>query len=290
MISLKQFTYVPLALFIPPQVFLAHLQLSELYMAWLHTEIVDSTGPLEYILNTPSHHRVHHSRNPEYIDKNYGGMLIIWDRIFGTFKQENKDNPPVYGLVHPVRSFNPFYVQFHTWPLIWKRLKKSATWSDKFGVIFNGPGWRPGLRRLGCPDDLPAIVRPVNSYDPQLDIWKNAYIVIHFGLLLLFYHELTLYQDQFNPLSLNIGVIALIISITSLGMMLDNKKRYNCLCELIRCLLFFQAKHIIIPIMAHGLDRAGICFDSKTTILFCVNSLFAVSVLINSFHLLRVKM
>ena len=71
---------------IPPSIFLAHLQLGELYMFWIHNEIITTLGPLEYILNTPSHHRVHHGRNPKYIDKNYGGVFIIWDRIFGTFQ------------------------------------------------------------------------------------------------------------------------------------------------------------------------------------------------------------
>lgn len=276
------FTYMPLALMIPPQVFLAHLQLSELYMAWLHTEIVDNIGPLEYILNTPSHHRVHHSRNPEYIDKNYGGMLILWDRLFGTFKAEDKNNPPIYGLMHPVESFNPFYVQFHTWPVIWKRIKRYNRWQDKLGVIFNGPGWRPGLGRLGNPSELPAIVRPINSYDPQLSLWQNAYVVAHFGLLLLFYHELTLYQDQFSTVLLNIGVVTLIISITTLGLMLDNKRRYNAAYELLRCLLFIQARNYIIPVVDHGLKRSGVNLQSRTVIISFVYTVFALSVLINS--------
>lgn len=277
---------MPLALFIPPQVFLVHLQLSELYMAWIHTEIVDTTGPLELILNTPSHHRVHHSRNPEYIDKNYGGMLIIWDRLFDTFKAEDKTNPPVFGLVHPVRSFNPLRLQFHPWPIIWRRLKRYDDFSDKLRVIFYGPGWRPGLNRLGDPTELPKIVRPINSYNPQLNRWQNFYVIVHFGLLLLFYHELTLHQYQFSPAFVNIGVIALLTSIISLGLMLDNKHRYSTIYELTRCILFLLARQSISTILDQGLERTGINYHYRTVAISAIQILFLLSVLINTLFLL----
>lgn len=280
-----QFTYMPLALFVPPQIFLAHLQLSELYMAWLHTEIVDTVGPLEWILNTPSHHRVHHARNPEYIDKNYGGMLIIWDRLFATFKQEDKSDPPVYGLVHPVRSFNPIRVQFHPWPIIWRRLKRAKCLSHKLAVVLYGPGWSPGLGRLGEPEKIPKIIRPVPSYDPEISWWQSGYVVAHFGLLLLFYHELTLYQDRYKPIVLNVGVLALLASITTLGLILDNKRRFTSAYELARCLVFFEARHYLVPIMMEGLKRTGLSLAHQMLAVSLVYAFFAVSVLIMSFHL-----
>ncbi|XP_077613750.1 alkylglycerol monooxygenase isoform X2 [Crocuta crocuta] len=101
--------YSPLALFIPPSVYAVHLQFNLLYQFWIHTEIINNLGPLELILNTPSHHRVHHGRNRYCIDKNYAGILIIWDRIFGTFEAENEK--VVYGLTHPINTFEPFMVQ-----------------------------------------------------------------------------------------------------------------------------------------------------------------------------------
>lgn len=78
-----------------------------LYQFWIHTEAVSNLGPLEYILNTPSHHRVHHGRNPYCIDKNYAGVLIIWDRLFGTFAAERENEPIAYGLIHPINTFDP---------------------------------------------------------------------------------------------------------------------------------------------------------------------------------------
>ncbi|XP_038542543.1 alkylglycerol monooxygenase isoform X2 [Vulpes vulpes] len=101
--------YSPLALFIPPSVYAVHLQFNLLYQFWIHTEVINNLGPLELIINTPSHHRVHHGRNRYCIDKNYAGVLIIWDRIFGTFEAENEK--VVYGLTHPINTFEPFQVQ-----------------------------------------------------------------------------------------------------------------------------------------------------------------------------------
>lgn len=248
-------------------------------MAWLHTEIVDSVGPLEYILNTPSHHRVHHSRNPEYIDKNYGGMLIIWDRLFGTFKEEDKSNPPVYGLVHPVNSFDPIQVQFHPWPVIWRRVKRAKNISHKLAILFYGPGWRPGNQRLGSPHDLPKIIHPVQPYDPSISSWKKVYTLIHFGLLLFFYHELTLYQEEFRAIVMNIGVMSLLASITTLGLMLDNKRTFCAFFELLRCLMFFKARYYIMPIITHGLARAGLSFTCQIVAASVIQNLFALSAL-----------
>ncbi|KAI4570305.1 hypothetical protein MJG53_006282 [Ovis ammon polii x Ovis aries] len=107
--SIFQIFYSPLALFIPPSVYAVHLQFNLLYQFWIHTEVIDNLGPLELILNTPSHHRVHHGRNRYCIDKNFAGTLIIWDRIFGTFEAENEK--VVYGLTHPINTFEPFKVQ-----------------------------------------------------------------------------------------------------------------------------------------------------------------------------------
>nr|XP_037868642.1 alkylglycerol monooxygenase isoform X2 [Bombyx mori] len=103
--------YLPLALAIPPAQFLVHHQFSYLYMFWIHTETIKSLGPLEYILNTPSHHRIHHGSNPYCIDVNYGGVLILWDKLFGTFRAEREEDRIVYGLIYQQPSFNPLHLQ-----------------------------------------------------------------------------------------------------------------------------------------------------------------------------------
>ncbi|CAI8054679.1 Alkylglycerol monooxygenase [Geodia barretti] len=107
----SMFVYLPLALFLPPSLYFTHKQFNLLYQFWIHTEVVDRLGVLEWVLNTPSHHRVHHGRNPYCIDCNYAGVLIIWDRMFGTFQPELREEKVVYGLVHPLSSWNPFWAQ-----------------------------------------------------------------------------------------------------------------------------------------------------------------------------------
>ncbi|XP_064205879.1 alkylglycerol monooxygenase isoform X2 [Anguilla rostrata] len=101
--------HLPLALAVPPTVFAVHIQFNLLYQFWIHTEVIRHLGPLEWVMNTPSHHRVHHGRNRYCIDKNYAGTLIIWDRIFGTFAPEG--DKVVYGLTKQIKSFDPIYVQ-----------------------------------------------------------------------------------------------------------------------------------------------------------------------------------
>ena len=138
----------------PPPIFLTHKALNTLYQFWIHTEVIPKLGPLEYVLNTPSHHRVHHGRNPYCIDKNYAGVLIIWDRIFGTFEAERDDEKPAYGLIGNVKSFDALWLQlFEFKALGWDkgRMKNKkgeerfpGLW-NKFKAAFGPPGWFPGL-------------------------------------------------------------------------------------------------------------------------------------------------
>jgi sterol desaturase/sphingolipid hydroxylase (fatty acid hydroxylase superfamily) len=93
-------------------------------------------------LNTPSHHRVHHGANFGYLDRNYGGILIVWDRLFGTFQPEGER--VVYGLTKNIDTFNPVRVAFHEWCAIWDDLRRARSWRTRVGHLFRGPGWVPG--------------------------------------------------------------------------------------------------------------------------------------------------
>lgn len=110
------------------------------YQFWLHTDIVGRLGPLEWIFNTPSHHRVHHASNVEYLDKNYGGIVIFWDRLFGTFAQERSDTAIVYGLVHPIGSLNPLRIAFHEWGAMARDVVRARTWRERLRQLFGRPG------------------------------------------------------------------------------------------------------------------------------------------------------
>lgn len=111
------------------------------YQTWIHTEKVGKLGWLDRVFNTPSVHRVHHGSNRVYLDKNYGGILIIWDRLFGTFQAESEQ--VIYGLTEPVGTANPVTVNFHEYRRIWRDLRKAKSTREVFGFVFGGPGWRP---------------------------------------------------------------------------------------------------------------------------------------------------
>ncbi len=113
---------------------------SLLYQFWIHTEAIDRLPrPIEFIFNTPSHHRVHHSSEVKYLDKNHAGSLIIWDRLFGTFQQEEEH--PVYGLTRNLETYNPFRIAFHEWAEIWRDLRRPLPLRARIGYLFGPPGW-----------------------------------------------------------------------------------------------------------------------------------------------------
>jgi sterol desaturase/sphingolipid hydroxylase (fatty acid hydroxylase superfamily) len=113
------------------------------YQFFVHTETVGKLWkPIEFVLNTPSHHRVHHSNNPRYLDANYAAVLIIWDRIFGTFVEEREEDVPKYGLVQNIGTFNLFFVAFHEWISIFKDMAKPGlTLRERLMYMFAAPGW-----------------------------------------------------------------------------------------------------------------------------------------------------
>ena len=115
------------------------MALNLFYQFWLHTDIVGRLGPLEWVFNTPSHHRVHHASNPEYLDRNYGGVLIIWDRLFGTFAAEQARTPIRYGLVHPVGSYNPIRIALHEWGAMMADVRRARTGRERLRQLFGRP-------------------------------------------------------------------------------------------------------------------------------------------------------
>jgi hypothetical protein len=116
--------------------------LNLLYQFWIHATWIPRLGPLEWILNTPSAHRVHHAANLEYLDGNYGGVLIVFDRLFGTYIAERADTPCRYGLYRPLKSYNLFVIEFDQWHALWRDLRSAASIRDGLGYLFMPPGWR----------------------------------------------------------------------------------------------------------------------------------------------------
>ncbi|HXP06499.1 MAG TPA: sterol desaturase family protein [Stellaceae bacterium] len=132
--------FVPLIwLGFSPRAVFVTLNLNLLYQFWIHTDWVPKLGPLEWVLNTPSHHRVHHAANPEYLDKNYGGVLIVFDRVFGTFAAERAAVACRYGLVKPLFSNNPLWIVAHEWVALGRDLWRARALGDGWRAVFGRP-------------------------------------------------------------------------------------------------------------------------------------------------------
>ena len=134
--------WIPLLGFDPLMLF-TMMGISLIYQFWIHTELVDKLPrPIEFIFNTPSHHRVHHASNIRYLDCNHAGIFIIWDRIFGTFSEEVKAiDHPIYGLTSNIETYHPLKVATHEYAAIAKDVKRASKFSDKLKYIFYAPGW-----------------------------------------------------------------------------------------------------------------------------------------------------
>ncbi|MGE2735093.1 sterol desaturase family protein [Mycolicibacterium vaccae] len=135
--------WLPLPLLgVPPWMVFFAFSISLIYQFWIHTEHIGTLWrPIEFVFNTPSHHRVHHGMDAEYLDKNYGGILIIWDRLFGTFQPEVFR--PRYGLTKPVDTFNIWKLQTHEYAAIGRDVRAARRLRDRLGYVFGPPGWQP---------------------------------------------------------------------------------------------------------------------------------------------------
>jgi sterol desaturase/sphingolipid hydroxylase (fatty acid hydroxylase superfamily) len=132
--------YWPLSLLgFHPLMVLTCTAVSLLYQFWIHTELIDRLGWFESVFNTPSHHRVHHGANVEYLDRNHGGILIAWDRLFGTFEPERE--MVRYGLTKNIDTFDPLRIAFHEWAALARDVRRARTWREALGFIFMPPGW-----------------------------------------------------------------------------------------------------------------------------------------------------
>jgi hypothetical protein len=194
------FFYLPMAfLGIPPLVFLAMSSFSTLYQFWIHTRTVGKLGPLEWLLNTPSLHRVHHGRNPKYLDKNYGATLITWDRLFGTCQEEEEE--PLYGTVKPYASWNSIWANFYYWVEMAKEAWHAPHWIDKIKVWFMYPGWHPrGIEKPAAPSQA-GPERPIR-FHTKIPKGLNWYIAVQFvpvtvaATALLFMRKTTTFSQQ----------------------------------------------------------------------------------------------
>jgi sterol desaturase/sphingolipid hydroxylase (fatty acid hydroxylase superfamily) len=160
--------YLPMAVLgVPPLVFAAVALIDLLYQFWVHTQQVGRLGWFDRVFCSPSNHRVHHAVNDRYLDRNYGGILILWDRLFGTFEDERDDERPVYGTRAPLRSFDPLWANLEVYAALGRDSWHARSWRDKVRVWFAPPGWRPADVAARFPKPAFDIAR-VQRFDPPL--------------------------------------------------------------------------------------------------------------------------
>ncbi|XP_071444075.1 alkylglycerol monooxygenase-like [Hetaerina americana] len=251
--------YLPMALFVPPSHYLTHLHFSLLYQFWMHTRAINTLGPLEWVFNTPKHHRVHHGCNLYCLDKNYGGFLIIWDRIFGTFASEKEGEQIIYGLVLNNPSFNPLWLQVFYNQHVVDKWKSMEGWQNKLAAIWKGPSWFPGQPRLGS-EEFKIDVKERIKYDVHLPAWCNLYLLLHFCIVVIGFQELAVRHMSMSPLAVLWFSAYILISLTSIGMLFDNRPN-ACAFEFLRCLLFVSyVQHYGSPIVGSLMASLQVLF------------------------------
>jgi len=206
---------------------------------WYHTRLIDKMGLLEYIIVTPSHHRVHHAINRVYIDKNFGQIFIIWDKLFGTFQPELKDVLPVYGVKRPVHTWNPLLIGVqHIW-LIMKDAIQTKNWQDKVKIWFMPTGWRPKDVQEKYPVGIVDDVYHLEKYDTHVSVKLMAWSWIQMGVLLAFTMDLFLRIGAIGFPDVLLYGLFLFVSIFSITALMD-KISYAPMAEAGRFLLVFS--------------------------------------------------
>jgi alkylglycerol monooxygenase len=205
-----------------------------LYQYWIHTKLIGNMGKwFEFIFNTPSHHRVHHATNPKYLDKNYAATFILWDRLHGTFVQEEEE--PTYGITVPFNSWNPVWANLHFYVEMWEGSKRLKTLREKLVLVFKGPEYLGRL--LGQVKDGVQKHVPAPKFRTETPVHLMVYVALQFVLLTYF---LVAYMGKIDELSLfyQLAFFFLIcVSTLSVGAILENKPWFY-IVEIARYLMF----------------------------------------------------
>lgn len=210
--------YVPCFLLgMPADVFVTVASANLIYQFWVHTRFVKTLGPLEFVLVTPMNHRVHHARNPEYIDRNYGGFFILWDRLFGTYKAEDSRLPIDYGITRGLNSWNPLWANLHVYADMVRDTLGTPRLRDKLRVWYGRTGFvAPGVRK--------PPVTPGNHYDPPLRRGLKAYVGAQFAGMVAVGLTMTYQSDRLGAFGLMALFAYLLASLVVLGWLLDGRR------------------------------------------------------------------
>jgi sterol desaturase/sphingolipid hydroxylase (fatty acid hydroxylase superfamily) len=225
--------YLPLAVLgVPVYAYATVHALSTLYQFWIHTELVPKIrGPLDWVLNLPHHHRVHHAINPEYLDKNYGATLIVWDRLFGTYMEERE--PCVYGITKPLASYNPLWAQLHYWAWLVGQTFTLRGF-DRVRVWLASPAWKPA----GAPPSPPVDLGRREKYEVSPSGRVRAYVRMQFVVLLVATGLLLLVKGSLAREIVILASVGIGVGTVALGGILEGR-RWGVPLEVARMVPFF---------------------------------------------------
>ena len=225
--------YVPMAIAgVPPLLFGVAALIDLLYQFWIHTEQVGRLGWFDRVFASPSNHRVHHAVNDRYLDRNYGGILIVWDRLFGTFEDERADDPPVYGTRHPLRSFNPVWANLEVYAALARTSLALPRWRDRLQIWWRPPGWLPSGAHAPAASLAGPIApgsgtdRGTARFDPARPRTVTWYVLAHFAAILTIAVHFLEYQRSAPLLPLLAYAAWIVLALTALGGLLEGRLGY----------------------------------------------------------------
>ena len=248
--------YLPLAVLgVPLLVFLTVAALNLLYQFWVHTRHVPKLGWYEWAFVTPSNHRAHHAQNAIYMDRNYGGVFILWDRLFGTFQEELDEEPVIFGVTTPLASWNPLWANLQFYVQLWRDATRAASWWDKLRIWFMPTGWRPADVAAKYPLSKPELSQFV-KFEVPLSAGQKVYAGVQFVLYLVGGTYLLAISE-----SLSLGLLIaswawVAFGLYSLGVWLENRP-WARLLEVLRLLssvplLLALQQAALLPVGAAG--------------------------------------
>ncbi|WP_339724153.1 sterol desaturase family protein [uncultured Paraglaciecola sp.] len=217
--------YLPMALLgFEPKVLIAVGSLNLIYQFWVHTRHIPKLGWYEWVFVTPSNHRVHHAQNQIYIDRNYGGVFILWDRLFGSFQEELDEDKPIYGIRKALKSWNPLWANVHVYSQLFKDCWHTKRWQDKLLIWFKRTGWRPADVEQNYPLSRVDLSQ-FKKFDIQLSLSNKLYsllqylLIVLIGLLLMMNVEVLIVVEQV------LIVLFVFFASVSAGLVLENSPK-----------------------------------------------------------------
>ena len=217
--------YIPMALCgIPMGVFLMVGVIQLFYQFWPHTRVIGRMGVLDHWIQTPSNHRVHHAQNDVYLDRNYVGVFVIWDRLFGTFQEELEEEPCIYGVRGQLKSWNPVWANLHYYWIMLQDSWRARSWRDKLRVWNAPPGWRPADVAERFPKTPYDPYRDFVRFDPGRSVALSLYVLAQFALLIVAHsHWLALLPKESQLMNASYFLF-LLVGLIVLGGLLENRR------------------------------------------------------------------